>query len=66
MTKSLLDSYLEIAKNLKGKNELDPDNDTFMSEIYDRLTDAVCAVMGEPYRTTAWLYIKKRFEEELQ
>lgn len=65
MTTSLLDSYLAIAKDLKRKGELDPKNDKFMDEMYDRLTDAVCFVLGEKSRTEVQMIIQKRFEEEL-
>ena len=65
MEVSFLDSYLDIAKDLKSKGELDPKNDKFMDEIYDRLTDAVCFVLGDKCRTEVQMMIQKRFEEEL-
>lgn len=63
--KSLLESYLNIVKDLKKKGELNPNDDKFMDEIYDKLTDMVCLINGENYREQTRQFIQKRFEEEI-
>lgn len=65
MAKSLLDSYLEIAKDLKEKGELDPENQELLNDLYEKLTDIVCSVIGETDRVEIKSYIRKRFEKEL-
>ena len=60
-----LKDLVEIAKSLKEKGELDPNNDLFMNEIYDKVADFYCGFFGEENRVSITLFIQKQFETAL-
>ncbi len=64
-TKKLLESYLEIAKDLKDKGELDPQDDSFMEELYNKLADSICFLIRDYNREQIFELIQKTFEDEL-
>lgn len=61
----LLDTYVEIAKDLKEKGALDVNDDKKMNEIYDRIADVFIPIFGQNNRVQITGLIQKRFESEL-
>lgn len=60
-----INGYLKVAKELKEKGELDPNDDKLMDEIYDKIADCYVRVFGENQRVNITFIIQKIFETEL-
>ena len=60
-----LECYLAVAKELKKRGALNPNDDKVMDEIYNRIADYYVRVFGETKRVELTFIIQKRFESEL-